>query len=77
MAMTARGADVARTADIIQALRRLIMRLAEWPSSWPSPDPAKRQAWQEGYRMPRRLKWRLVLLGLLGVALMLIGAALG
>ena len=77
MATTARGTDAARAKDIIDALRGLITRLADWPSSWPSPDPARLQAWEEGYRMPRKLKWRLVALGLLGIALILAGVALG
>lgn len=77
MATTARSSDVARARDIIDALRGFITRLADWPSSWPSPDPARPQAWEEGYRMPRTLKWRLLALGLLGSALMLAGAALG
>jgi hypothetical protein len=77
MAPPVRGATPARTKDIIDALRGLIIRLADWPSSWPSPDPARLQPWEEGYRMPRKLKWRLVALGLLGIALMLAGAALG
>jgi hypothetical protein len=77
MATAARGTDAARTRDIIDALRRLMIRLAAWPASWPSPDPARPQAWEEGYRMPRKLKWRLVALGLLGIALIFAGAALG
>ena len=77
MATTARGSDIARARDIIDGLRGFISRLADWPSSWPSPDPARRQAWEEGYRMPRRLKWRLLALGAVGTALMLAGAALG
>jgi hypothetical protein len=77
MATTVRGAAPARAKDLIDGLRGLIIRLAEWPSSWPSPDPARLQAWEEGYRMPRKLKWRLLALGLLGIALMLAGVALG
>ena len=77
MATTARGTEAARARDIIDALRRFIMRLADWPASWPAPDPERRQAWEEGYRMPPALKWRLLALGLLGLALMLAGLALG
>jgi hypothetical protein len=77
MATTVRGMDAARAKDIVDALRRFINRLADWPASWPSPDPARRQPWEEGYRMPRKLKWRLVALGLLGIALMLAGLTLG
>jgi len=77
MTTTARGTDAARARDIIDALRSIIIRLAEWPASWPSPDPARLQPWETGYRMPRQLKWRLLALGLLGIALMIAGAALG
>ena len=77
MATTAGGTEAARIRDILDALRGLVMRLADWPSSWPSPDPARRQAWEEGYRLPRRLAWRLAALGALGIALLLAGAALG
>lgn len=77
MATTVRGATPARAKDIIDTLRGLITRLAEWPSSWPSPDPDRLQAWEQGYRMPRKLKWRLLALGLLGIALILAGVALG
>lgn len=77
MATTVRGASPARAKDISDALRGLIIRLADWPSSWPSPDPDRLQAWEQGYRMPRQLKWRLLALGLLGIALMLAGVALG
>jgi hypothetical protein len=77
MATTVRGVTPARARDVLDALRGLIIRLADWPSSWPSPDPDRLQPWEQGYRMPRQLKRRLLALALLGIALILAGVALG